>query len=521
FESQQTFTEKFIEDKLKFLKEYPAMSAARSRAFNYKDSYDTWNTDNISGLKKRISNLLGIDDAQRRVLSYSNYEGFHILENILLRPGKGTTTILQFGQLDSDNDHFSTHTLCASKNHGLDVGEKIRILEPSAYAGEYSIALNAEGVIGLDEFEIVKIYVDPKEFSDTGVAEWDRYVKSDSYSITGISQAEYGDGNTTPITGYVTCVTTDLKELQVGDKITFFNINDESVFAKDYEISRIRTDVTAFDIKEVLTNLDLTANYYNWRYINDLFMSLSHDISLIEKIESEDVGYQSGDENYIICTTNYPLVKGDEIQIINTTLFDNNDQDKRDFYTVEKVEAIAASEYKFWVASSTSFEVGKTGQWIYRFHKDPFSFQLSFIFPDWPTRFQSPDFKSLVEQIIATEVPAHLTINIYWLDIKNMNAFEAIYNNWLRRLPYKETMASVVENAAYDLIRLLRMGEIPLPIVNDNRLGLGQMEVENDEQAENPQRDFQVAYPSVDGVMLPMILLKVLQIMQRRPMVWK
>lgn len=58
-----------IEDKLAFLQHYPAISYERGKGFNYLDSNETWNTDNITGLQRRLSRLLGIDDPRRRRLS--------------------------------------------------------------------------------------------------------------------------------------------------------------------------------------------------------------------------------------------------------------------------------------------------------------------------------------------------------------------------------------------------------------------------------------------------------------------
>ena len=50
-----------IEDKIQFLKIYPQLSRERGKAFNYRpeDPTDIWDTDNVSGLEKRLSRLFG------------------------------------------------------------------------------------------------------------------------------------------------------------------------------------------------------------------------------------------------------------------------------------------------------------------------------------------------------------------------------------------------------------------------------------------------------------------------------
>ncbi|MDZ8055896.1 MAG: hypothetical protein RMX68_016645 [Aulosira sp. ZfuVER01] len=58
-----------IHDKAHFFKDYPALSRDRFRAFNYCND-EVWNTENVSGFKKRVSRLLGIEDVRRRDLCH-------------------------------------------------------------------------------------------------------------------------------------------------------------------------------------------------------------------------------------------------------------------------------------------------------------------------------------------------------------------------------------------------------------------------------------------------------------------
>lgn len=60
---------KIINDKARFLQEYPSLSRDRFRAFNYCNCQKVWNTDNVAGFKKRVCRLLGIEDVSRRSLS--------------------------------------------------------------------------------------------------------------------------------------------------------------------------------------------------------------------------------------------------------------------------------------------------------------------------------------------------------------------------------------------------------------------------------------------------------------------
>ena len=60
-----------IDDKIDFLADYPQVSRDRGRSFNYRpqNPADVWETDNVAGLQKRVSRLLGIDDYTRRDLA--------------------------------------------------------------------------------------------------------------------------------------------------------------------------------------------------------------------------------------------------------------------------------------------------------------------------------------------------------------------------------------------------------------------------------------------------------------------
>lgn len=58
--------DELINDKISFISEYPVISAERGHAFNYLKS--SWNSDNVSGLEKRVSRLTGIEDYNRRNL---------------------------------------------------------------------------------------------------------------------------------------------------------------------------------------------------------------------------------------------------------------------------------------------------------------------------------------------------------------------------------------------------------------------------------------------------------------------
>lgn len=65
-----TAGQELINDKTNFLEAYPKISRERGKAFNYrpKPPNSVWDTDNISGLERRLGLLMGIQNTQRRSL---------------------------------------------------------------------------------------------------------------------------------------------------------------------------------------------------------------------------------------------------------------------------------------------------------------------------------------------------------------------------------------------------------------------------------------------------------------------
>lgn len=74
--------------------------------------------------------------------------------------------------------------------------------------------------------------------------------------------------------------------------------------------------------------------------------------------------------------------------------------------------------------------------------QDPYSFRLTVILPSGlepgdpgtaavPLRYGDPDFRNFAEKVIRQEAPAHVALNIFWLDEDDLSAFEQAYRRWL------------------------------------------------------------------------------------------
>ena len=54
------------------------------------------------------------------------------------------------------------------------------------------------------------------------------------------------------------------------------------------------------------------------------------------------------------------------------------------------------------------------------------------VLPAWPRRFSEIEFRRFVEKTIRLETPAHIMPRICWVDQKQMQNFEKIYQRWLK-----------------------------------------------------------------------------------------
>ena len=65
---------------------------------------------------------------------------------------------------------------------------------------------------------------------------------------------------------------------------------------------------------------------------------------------------------------------------------------------------------------------------------DPYSARISFVFPDWIERFQDENFRSFIDKTLRDQTPAHLHVELHWLNRDDMRCLEEAYQLWLTSL---------------------------------------------------------------------------------------
>ncbi|MEJ2595993.1 MAG: hypothetical protein P8100_12910, partial [bacterium] len=87
--------------------------------------------------------------------------------------------------------------------------------------------------------------------------------------------------------------------------------------------------------------------------------------------------------------------------------------------------------------------------------KDPYSYIASVILPYWPDRFINLDFRKFMERTLRREAPAHVLLNICWIDCRQMAEFEMMFNRWLVEIGREEIDKVALSQALSDLIDIL------------------------------------------------------------------
>ncbi|GAB4411253.1 MAG: hypothetical protein OHK0039_16280 [Bacteroidia bacterium] len=88
--------------------------------------------------------------------------------------------------------------------------------------------------------------------------------------------------------------------------------------------------------------------------------------------------------------------------------------------------------------------------------EDPYSLQLSMIFPAWTARFQNLKLQQSLEQIVRTYTPAHLHVWFFPLGLAAMREFEQVYHAWQGEKRRATPDEEVLDELSFFLLLLLK-----------------------------------------------------------------
>lgn len=109
------------------------------------------------------------------------------------------------------------------------------------------------------------------------------------------------------------------------------------------------------------------------------------------------------------------------------------------------------------LAPETVMEVNLVGGSGHGFPVDfQFSNTLSFLFPEWPVRFQKTDFVNYLKNLISENIMAHQSATIYFINAEEMYRFESLYSEWLFLKNQDQQEYKKIDVLSLQLIQLLR-----------------------------------------------------------------
>lgn len=215
--------------------------------------------------------------------------------------------------------------------------------------------------------------------------------------------------------------------LQNGEQITVNGTGDILIpqYDANYIVEQVLPDTflvkTTF-IQKVSDDLAAGSITPTWirTVVDTTFLLLTRPV---ESFEEED-----GDESQTRCkVVAHGLLDNELIEINGAPSYNGK-------YAVRVVDA----DHFLIDKKYTGNEAG--GRWISSYQKrDPYSLQLTIVFPDWPERFRTNNadannFRAFAERVIREETPVHLTVYVRWLNKDEMAVFETAFRQFNEQL---------------------------------------------------------------------------------------
>jgi hypothetical protein len=82
--------------------------------------------------------------------------------------------------------------------------------------------------------------------------------------------------------------------------------------------------------------------------------------------------------------------------------------------------------------------------------------QIHVIMPNWPVRFHAYDFQQFAEKIIQQCCPAHILFHLHWVNVREMEAFEHLYNKWCQSSVFASASAEEMQQTKIAICRFMR-----------------------------------------------------------------
>jgi hypothetical protein len=450
--SQKEGNKSVLEGKTAFLRDYVAISSYRASGFDHKNTDQVWDTNNVSGMKKRICRLLGIKDYSTRN-STTNW--------IMVNKVMHKNNLERFTAVISDPENGNP--LLTSNEYEY-ISEIHEVLDAILLRG--SIRSNYDINARKDKFSYALKSKNPEENSEilaTGNFEDKLALEQSFETLIRALESMASNENFHVVEHILLRPKINPQETQKATIGT--TINSDAVdlmavpdFAQAGALLRKNEDVVFYKFEITTVNDPNIDEKTVWKlsmkrgstqviYAEDDFIFKNHlnkRIEHIRQIATDRQNYaveQNADGYYLF------RIK-DKQKVLAVS--------KRKYQKKEDMDLEIDSLTKFF-----SYEVSQLSDQLNDLsiddnsYADPYSLQVSIFIPNWPLRFRDPSFMHLLERTIYLETPAHVYAHVYWLDYKEMTDFENVYKPWLQTIAGNDIPdTATVNNLIYVMNKL-------------------------------------------------------------------
>lgn len=409
--SETEVNKNILEARVRYAQNIIENGKHRGTGFNYIK--DTWNTENCSGLEKRIKLLIGNEDLSFRSLVTPLIDDYERLDeeqewNLEVLDIKGGTTLEVLRAKDSTDDGTQELNYFSKTN---------------------------------TDFKFLFIYAN-KSKSYTIISRSNK--KKESYHLLYSAP-----GLTNPVEVFQSdteqaCLEAQKKGIEKFDTL---NKQCEGFFLVEHILLRplLTTDYSVHFFDENKAHFLVSFEVGNFEEQNDIrgdifILGTNKDnFSVIKKEGKNEF------QLVLFDIFNKPIFKSPKV--FNSRAAANKEIKNVMNFLLKKTEEQTPIED----FSEIVIDKGNSHEFPSDF---PYSNHLSLIFPDWPFRFQNTEFRNYLKTIIDRFIPAHFKYDLYFLNLNQISLFEDTYFNWLDRK--KNNDFDDLDAYALQIIQLLK-----------------------------------------------------------------
>ena len=420
--------QELIADKAHFLADYDVISHDRGKGFNMKkiqviaDSddgqdykTDVWDTTNTTGYEFRVSRFLGIENINRRFL-YSGHD--FSLESIMTGPStesffftmridfNGSEILLTGDTQATENDAFDTF------NDMLGDLQNLNYPDNDTTAFGFQI-FDSGGIMLLATSQQFDTMLERDNARDFLI---NTYFDASNVNANGYLQ---NDGEGLHVIEHILLrpKTNDYNFLSVSTEPTdtMLTTQYESVVIQSGAIDPSYGIVPATNVGMSFYEVPLTGSKV---HLYDLVAAEAEILQLKEKLETFGANFG----NYVL-KSDGGAPADYYFYVVDTS---GNQLGKSVKFVTEAARNEALLKLLAFFAKQKNGSLGTCSSTV-----DPYSYRATVVLPAWTTRAKNYNYRSLAEKIIRLEAPAHVSLDILWIDHDQMRELEICYRKFL------------------------------------------------------------------------------------------